>query len=103
RPSRRLTAGVPLSVPDNLAASIRIDSSTIRPGTTPRRPCPRSRGQEREELDMPKLTRSRGLIAAAAAAPPLLLAACGGGDGGGGTGDDGVTELHVLDYYNNDP
>lgn len=52
---------------------------------------------------MPKPTRSRGLIAAAAAAPLLLLAACGGGDGGGGTGDGGVTELHVLDYYNNDP
>ncbi|WP_156252795.1 sugar ABC transporter substrate-binding protein [Pseudactinotalea terrae] len=52
---------------------------------------------------MPKPTRSRGLIAAAAAAPLLLLAACGGGDGGGGTGDGGVTELHVLDYYNTDP
>src|SRR5690606_1692082 len=46
---------------------------------------------------------SRSAIAAGAAAPLLLIAACGGGGGGtGGEGGDTV-ELHVLDYYNNDP
>ncbi|WP_420111266.1 sugar ABC transporter substrate-binding protein [Pseudactinotalea sp.] len=54
---------------------------------------------------MKKITRTAIVIAAAA--PLLLVAACGGGGGGGGGNGEGgggdAVELHVLDYYNNDP
>ncbi|MBZ2198932.1 sugar ABC transporter substrate-binding protein [Occultella gossypii] len=55
---------------------------------------------------MTRFSRSRVAIAAAAALPLVLVAACSGSDGGtggDGGGDGDVTELHVLDYYNNDP
>jgi multiple sugar transport system substrate-binding protein len=47
-------------------------------------------------------------LLAMAAVAPLALAACSGGGGGGGGaagGDDGgdVSELTILDYYNNEP
>ncbi|TDE94945.1 sugar ABC transporter substrate-binding protein [Occultella glacieicola] len=54
---------------------------------------------------MSRISRSRALLATAAAVPLVLVAACGGTDGtdGGGDGGGEVTELHVVDYHNNEP